>query len=213
MKITFILITAIGSILMAPIENTMETASQRIEEIYSENSNGIDIPNGRTPSTSEEPLLSTSKDVPTRTTGWQLKSFNNEDLMVDKDTDQIASTINSIQLRLTTMASTENENLPDGLVSIVHQESPTPSYEVPLADRIRLDKVVEIMTSSESKSACINKSDSREKRDTIWIDTAHAVGHIKVSEDYPELHQSNRHIISHDYPVPNIVRVTLREHI
>uniref|UniRef100_A0A2A4K0F4 Uncharacterized protein n=1 Tax=Heliothis virescens TaxID=7102 RepID=A0A2A4K0F4_HELVI len=53
---------------------------------------------------------------------------------------------------------------------------------------------------------------SIKRRDTVWLDTAHAVTHYKVSQDYPKLHQGNHHVISKDYPEPNLVRVTLCDH-
>lgn len=51
--------------------------------------------------------------------------------------------------------------------------------------------------------------DVRKRRNTFWTDTERAVSHYKVSEDYPEQRQGNRHVISKDYPMSNLVRVTL----
>lgn len=49
----------------------------------------------------------------------------------------------------------------------------------------------------------------RRKRHT-WPETG--ATHYKVSEDYPETLKGNHHLVSADYPQPNMVRITTQEH-
>ena len=195
MKITFIMITAIGSVIMVPIDNTKKTASFNVKGInFLQNAEKTDIWDGKAPSSLEEPKIP-SREVITKTDTELNQTVITND-------NQVANTFNMEPG--TPATSTANQNLSlDELASLsLNQELYTESCKVPIAEESVEESI------AESKSACDNL---REKRNIIWFDTAHAVSHYKVSEDYPELHQGNHHVISKDYPAPNLVRVTVHE--
>lgn len=62
---------------------------------------------------------------------------------------------------------------------------------------------------SKRKVELIDQGSRRKKR-TLWSSEG-VVSHHKVSEDYPEKVQGNRYVVSKDYPLPNLVRVTVRK--
>ncbi|PZC81737.1 hypothetical protein B5X24_HaOG212181 [Helicoverpa armigera] len=188
MKIEFILIIAISSAFTAPTADSVE-----VQEVTSQHSERIDDRDDVRSSHDEEGF------VPGAVSTTDLNHIieKTEDVL-----DMVAKRFTSTDAgpvgpATTSLASSIYRTSTDvGLPISLSQEHAT-SQEDPLSNGfVNLDSLPKQVHSIK-------------KRGTVWLDTAHAVTHYKVSQDYPKLHEGNHHVISKDYPEPNLVRVTL----